>query len=508
MPIPADVLAVKRPKNTVVYVYGKDKDKYGVKERIGCKYKNGKSYPVNGKTVGHIKNGVYVPMEDESEESLQSLFCTESAIKGWANYELCFRLSQDLLEELKKLYIDKEAKQILAIAILRVCCPEITDSDLKDAYDESTLSDSLPNLPLSRNTVCSFQQVLGKGYDRIHAFMKNRAEKVGIDHHLLVDGTLKTDDSRVNTFSEFSRKARLKGSKDISVLYAFDLEKMEPICSQCFPGNMLDLTAYDSFVKDNGIKSGILVGDKGFPAKSIEGVLKENKNLHYFNPLKRSSKIAQDNDMYNYDGNIDFCYGFLGRAESIQYKKVKLSHTDKWLYSFRDSGRAGKEDDDWLANHKGDKYSDEEYRKKRELFGTVVFESDVDLTPADAWKTYSYRWQIELVMRYYKDSLCFANTRVHNDFSVIGSEFINFLSTVITFRLLDLFDKKKLLDNMTYRKVMRILAKGKKVRTEGEWKLDRMNPEHIRALQTLDLLPKPEQPEKRKVGRPRKKVGL
>ncbi|UNT95845.1 hypothetical protein [Allobaculum mucilyticum] len=55
--------------------------------------------------------------------------------------------------------------------------------------------------------------------------MKNRAAKVGIDDHLLIDGTLKSNDSRQNTLSEFSRKARLKGRRDISVLYAFDLEK-------------------------------------------------------------------------------------------------------------------------------------------------------------------------------------------------------------------------------------------------------------------------------------------
>ncbi|WP_304770312.1 hypothetical protein [Ileibacterium valens] len=80
---------------------------------------------------------------------------------------------------------------------------------------------------------------------------------------------------------------------------------MEPVCSQYFPGNMLDLTAYDSFVKDNGITQGILVGDKGFPEKSIEELLKEAPDLHYLNPLRRSAKIAKDYRMYEFDVNAN-----------------------------------------------------------------------------------------------------------------------------------------------------------------------------------------------------------
>lgn len=50
-------------------------------------------------------------------------------------------------------------------------------------------------------------------------------------HHLLVDGTLRSDESGVNTLSDFSRKARTKRSRDISVIYAFDMKKKKPVCS-------------------------------------------------------------------------------------------------------------------------------------------------------------------------------------------------------------------------------------------------------------------------------------
>lgn len=504
MSIPADIRAVERPKNTVVYAYGKNKDRYGVKQRIGCVRKNGKSYPVNGPTIGHIVNGQFVPLEPES---LKSIHTCEISIKEWAGIQLCVNLCSDLEKELRQFYCQADTNKILAIAILRVTHPGIANYELKDAYDESFLTEFMPYTPLSRNTVCTFLNDLGKACDHIVSFMRERAKRVGIDHHLLIDGTLKTNDSTQNTLSEFSRKAKLKGRKDLSVLYAFDLEKMEPVCSQCFPGNRLDLTAYEEFVRVNGIQSGILVGDKGFPQKSIEKVLKETLNLHYFNPLRRSSKIAADHDMYHFDGVLEGCNGFLGLPEPVQYKKSKIENKNKWLYSFRDPQRAGLEEKDWLNRQRGEDYDSKAYEKKRDLFGTVVFESDVDMSPEMAWKTYSYRWQLEIVMRYYKDALGFDETRVHDDYSVIGSEFIDFVATVITFHLINHFDKKGLFETMTYKKIMRIMERAKKVKINDEWTLVKLNPNQITILEQLELLAAPKI-EKKKRGRPRKKTAV
>ena len=49
MPIPKEILAVERPSNTVVQAYGKNKDRYAVKQRIGCRRVGGRNIPVNEK---------------------------------------------------------------------------------------------------------------------------------------------------------------------------------------------------------------------------------------------------------------------------------------------------------------------------------------------------------------------------------------------------------------------------------------------------------------------------
>ncbi len=61
MPIPKEILQVPRSVNTVVIAYGKDKNRYAVRKRIGCKYDHGRRLPVNGPIIGHIVDGKYIP---------------------------------------------------------------------------------------------------------------------------------------------------------------------------------------------------------------------------------------------------------------------------------------------------------------------------------------------------------------------------------------------------------------------------------------------------------------
>ena len=492
MPIPSEILKVERPKNTVVIAYGKNKDKYGVKQRIGCKRVNGRNIPVNGPTIGHIIDGQYVPISYElvSDEQVQ--------LKDWAQIILCDRLFKDILDELFKVYAVSDALKIYCIALLRVSYHGIKDYELKEKYDESFLSELYSSVALSKNTVSKFINDLGKAVARIFLFMQNRTSRINMDHHLLVDGTLKSDESKINSLSNFSRKARTKGTRDISVIYAFDLEKMEPVCSQCFPGNMLDKTAYERFISDNHIRSGIIVGDKGFPYNNAAHCFEENKNLHYLNPLNRNAKLIKTYHMYEYDG-------VLSDREATLYKKAKVKGKDKWLYSFKDIRKASKEESDYLSRAKAaGSYDHGEYLKKEAEFGTVVFESDLDLDPSLIYKAYDCRWEIEIVMRYYKSALEFDETRVHDDYSVIGTEFIDFLSSLLTFRLINYFDSKQLLNKYTYKRLMNILCSGKKIRLDEkeDWILVKMNPSNIELLKTLELLPK-EEKAKKKRGRPK-----
>ena len=494
MPIPSEILAVERPTNTVVIAYGRDKNLYAVRKRVGCKYVDGRRKPVNGPTVGHIVDGKYVPIPQDSPADISA---APIDLKDWAGIILCDKLFKNMLPELQAVYSRSDAEKIYCISILRVCDKGIRDNELKEAYETSFLSELYPDVSLSKNTVSTFLNDLGKALSRIVRFMRNRADAVSMDHHLLVDGTLKSDESGVNSLSDFSRKSRTKGTRDISVLFAFDLEEMEPVCSKCFPGNMLDATSYQEFITQNGITKGIIVADKGFPESAAHEQFEKNPDLHYLNPVKRNSKLIGRHGM------LDFT-GILSGYEGITYRKEKCAGTDKWLYSYRDSCKAAREERDWLGRAKKEgTYDYEALRHKQKTFGTIVLECDLDLPPEIAYKAYDKRWEIEVAMRFYKSACEFDETRVQDDYSVIGSEFCDFLSTVLTFRLIKAFDKAHLLDARTYKKIFSVLVRAKKARVDdGAWQLIRTNPSHMEILQSLGLVSRPEESPKKKRGRP------
>ena len=199
--------------------------------------------------------------------------------------------------------------------------------------------------------------------------------------------------------------------------------------------------------------------------------------------------------------------GVLPDREGVSFKKAKAEGKDKWLYSFRDAARAAAEERAWLERAKKEgKYDHAGYEEARRSFGTIVLECDLDLDPGRVYRMYEERWEIELVMRYYKSACEFDETRVQSDYSVIGSEFCDFLATVLTFRLLKAFDKAGLLKKMNYSRIMSLLKRAKKVRVgeDGEWRLIKVNPKLEEMLAALGLAPKADVPQGRKPGRPRK----
>ena len=48
-------------------------------------------------------------------------------------------------------------------------------------------------------------------------------------------------------------------------------------------------------------------------------------------------------------------------------------------------------------NRKKGTYSEEKYLDKQNEFGLIVFESNKDLDPLEAYEAYSKRWEIEIM---------------------------------------------------------------------------------------------------------------
>ena len=143
----------------------------------------------------------------------------------------------------------------------------------------------------------------------------------------------------------------------------------------------------------------------------------------------------------------------------------------------------------------------------------IVFESDQDLDPRTAYLCYDDRWLLELVFNRYKSDECLDKTDVQGDFSLIGSEFINFVSTVLTCRMLRKAREAGLLEKVSYGELLDDLSTAWRMvdspeapaTDDGCWVHTlRYVFDELEALGLSMPIPKPA-PKKR--GRPRKNPG-
>jgi len=438
MKVPEEIRNVKRPVNTFVCDSGKNTTKrYAVRARAGSVYKNGRSRPINGNIIGHIIDGKYVPLGAQIENK-------EPEVRSYGFAAFVKSLSNDILDDLLKVYDANDAYRIMAMAAIRVIKPGISNSRMESEYLRTFVGVYYPGVHLSKNTISTFLRNLGTDMEKQRMFYQLRLKSVMESHHIIIDGTLKTDNSTVNDLSNFSYKSRIKGTKDISLIYAYDVELKEPLCASVYPGNNLDASVYRAFIERNNIEKGMIITDKGFPPSKIKDTLSKRKNLHFLTPLKRNDTRIEKNNMLEFE---EIIHGKLGR---ILCKKRQIQGGN-YLYAFKDIMKISLENDACVERmEKNGCFDFKKYSMKDAHSGVIVFESDKDLDLETVYKSYEERWLIELVFNTYKNEEDLNTTRVQTDLSIFGSEFINLISTIITSRMISKLRDVKLLEKHSF----------------------------------------------------------
>ena len=427
--VPEDIRQVKRPKNTVVLDTGsRGPHRYVVRERKGAKLSKGNNYgPRNGRVIGFIVNHKFIAKNftsfDVSSSDYKQLQYGASAF--------IFHACKDITDDLYSCFTMKDANKIMAIAALRVIHPGIACNRYESKYEMSFLKVFYPTIGWSSNSIGSFLFNLGKDNTLISKFHQCRLNRTTEQDNIIIDGMLKQD-SGDNSLSKPSAKFKLKKHNEISVMYAYNLQMTEVVCAKVYPGNMLDIKAFKDFIVSNKIFKGIIVCDKGFSVSEIEEVLEAYPDLHYIIPLKRNNKAIAEHNALNFTNSMEAPNG-----NKTLYCKRKIDN-NRFLYGFRNEAIALREEQRFVdSSLKNDGLFDgDSFSKKLERFGTIVFESDVDIKPFYILYYYDHRWVIETAFDHFKNTLDLDITRVQEMPSIVGNEFINYISTLITCKLI------------------------------------------------------------------------
>ncbi len=456
MAIPKEIREIERPKGTVIkYASGY----YYVVKRTSV-YKEGRRVPKDLGIVGKIIDGKFVENKQNVLKNQK-----EIDIKSYGETALFDQASKSVLEELKVVYDDETATKLYVIALLRATNNDLTNRDLKHEYEYNYISNTYPNISLSESSLPVFFEDIGAAYLRIEEFMRNRVEACCGDT-ILVDGTLKSYNSKNSMFSDWSRKGRVKGSKDFSLLYSYDLNTCEPISSKPYTGNMIDATSFNDFVEHFKSKDNLFILDKGFWNSNDIEKMKKIENAKYIVPIKNNSKIVSDNNLLD---NFQILASY--NEDVILYNKVSVN--DKVYYAFKSKNDSLAQENAYLEKQKKkNSFDNNKYMEKSKEFGIVIFESNYDTDPLNIYKAYESRWNIELMFNFYKNILNIEPTSVKNDYRLYATEFINYLSLIMASKVRKLLTEKKLLEKYSFKQIMRYLSKYKKCRVfdkRQEW---------------------------------------
>lgn len=501
MSVPEEVRKVSRPKGTIV-CEGKN-GVYSVREKISGGYyrdDEGKIHRPsrNGRVVGHIIDMEFV---EKVPEPILAVSQGNVDLKDWGNISLFDRLNSDLLEILRMHYNEMDSLRIYLMALLRATYEGISDRKLDRQYQETYLTEMYPTVNLSKNQVSKFLRDVGRTCSRISDFMRFMTSRIENGDFLIIDGSLRQDHSRVNSLSAVSRKTGKLGYKQILLMYAYSLGKRQPVCSKVYPGNMVDQRAVTDFIEEFAIDDAVIVADKGFPPASVKAVLSKKPGLHYLLPIKRNRPEFDRLGLLSFDERLE-------GESGIQCRKVSTEVGGKtvWYYCFRDPSIAFDEELQYMSTHGGSSFDAKELESVRPYFGTLAFESDMDLACGKAYEIYGSRWLIELFFRSQQDSMEMDDTREHSDYSVIASNFIDYLASIMLSRMLCFVDDKGLLKKNTFGDIMHLLSMLKMTQTgpDREWSVRRLPNTDIGTIESLGILYRPVVPREVKPrGRPK-----
>ena len=200
MPIPKEILAVKRPSSTVVKARG---ERFVVIKRTS-KRKGGRVVPVDLGMVGEIIDGRFVERVIKRKKKAID-------IKDYGEVTLCNKMGCDLLQELANVWDIGDAKRLYVMALLRAAFGDVKNGELQLHYATSFASEYYPGVHLSEQAVSSFLVETGQAYSLISEFMRIRVGKFA-GKNIVIDGMLKDYNSKESSLSEFSRKGAKKGS--------------------------------------------------------------------------------------------------------------------------------------------------------------------------------------------------------------------------------------------------------------------------------------------------------
>ena len=461
MRVPKEIRDVERPDHTVIEPY--QSGKYAVRTRVDRYDNKGNLLFRKNQVIGYVTDS-YHPLE--KDKALKTVGKIDSKQYGAVN--LLNTLCKGLLTDLCEFYSFPDAEWIYCTALLRASYPGIPDCKLKARYIHSFVSEFHPGVAMNKDNVTKMLTLLGEQSSTIERFMISRLGKVSEEDLIVIDGCLKQDNGDGLSISRASRKTAATKVCHHLMMYAYSPLEGEPICSKIYPGNVTDAVAVKDFVKSLKVHKGLIVADRGFRPEVMRKVSEEYEDLHYLVPLMKGRLVAERSGCFAFDTVMIRDDGPVSCKRS-EAKGKDGENLGYWLYSFKSPKIAAEMESEYLERNAG-RLDPLLLEAERKWFGVLILQSDRMIEPDFAYDCYDDRWGIEPLFKLHKSGMEVDDTREKSDESAVGSEFVNYLATIMSARLRNHLSKFDFCKNRSFKGALSDLRDCVKIKGEdGTW---------------------------------------
>jgi len=438
---------------------------------------------ISGEYLGVLTQEGLIPAKKKMV-STEVNYCSKEYGATW----IVRSLSADIFESLK-IHFPDLANWIYVTCILRTIHPTAF-YNLAEQYERSYLSEVFPNVPMSSSTMTRNMIALGLRRKEIVSFMKDFLPKE--DSFLVFDGTSIVSNSQQIKAAQRGYNSHHCQDPQINLMYAISRvkEKLMPVFYKHYPGSIRDVTAFSNLLNEMGVKTAIIIADKGFSSINNVEELEEN-HLQYIIPLRRNSlEYSREPLKYADRSGFDGCFEYNDRmiwyhsqkSEDKKYQVcVYLDETLRFAESKRYKKVINKEADDSATMEK--------FLKKQLEFGTFVIKTNITNESAiEIYKYYKLREDVEQLYDLYKCNEENDTSGMHGEDSLESWLFLNHISMMICYRVYNLLRKNESLNKYSTVGIMEEYLRNIRVSNVGlGWKLEPLTKGENKALIALGV---------------------
>lgn len=466
--VPENIRKLK-PKGTMVKVIH---NKYYVYEHSRIK-RDGKWVTKMGKLIGSIDPLIgFIPNDSMRKDEITSV--------DFGEYYLAYSLSKNVLDDLNSIFNIKDAYTIYFLSLIHFINGFTYLKDIDSLYRMSYLSIKYNDtLSFKEKGISNLYDSLGRRQNKVNEFEDYLISKSSKE--LAIDGHCIKSASNDNNLAEKGNKANQFKDNQLNVLMAYDINTSKPVLSRVYSGGTLDKISIKDLIERKNLHSLLFIVDKGFYSKENISLFSSNDN-HYIVPLWANHKLYKK---ITTKGNMDnlFVFERSKKRSTVEYHEEVFE--DKKVIYYRDLSQNALECTDYLSKVEDGKYTMEEYLEKKDSFGTIVLESNLDKSAEEIYKLYKKRWMIETFYDYYKNKLDVNTLHLSDYYKTQGLSFIMLIASLIYSEVSKQIKEKKIKDSID--SILLDARFLKLHKSNNKWNVENINQKHLEIFHKFNL---------------------